>query len=117
MYNGVEGISMKQASKKTKRSRANGAPADVMDLAGAARYLRLPPKTVVRLVKEQALPGRQIGKQWRFLRAAIERWLEPSRGAKGSVMNQAGALKDDPTYAEYRRIIEDNRRRWNEEVA
>jgi len=108
---------MKQATRKSKRAQANGAPPDVMDLAAAARFLRLPPKTVVRLVKDQGLPGRQIGKQWRFLRAAVERWLEPAKAHAGSVLDQAGMFANDPDFEEFRRIVEEDRKRWNEEVA
>jgi excisionase family DNA binding protein len=88
-----------------------------MDPAAAAKFLRLPSKTVERLVTEQNLPGRKIGKDWRFLRAAIERWLEPSMTERNSVMSQAGMFADDPDFEEYRKVIEVNRKKWNEEVA
>lgn len=107
---------MSRSTNKLNRATANGAP-EVMDLAAAAKFLRLPTKTVVRLVKDQGLPGRKIGKDWRFLRAAIERWLEPARINGRSILDQSGALANDPTYEEYRKIREENRQRWNEEVA
>lgn len=108
---------MSQTAKKKppRATSANGA--DVLDLAGAAKFLRLPAKTVERLVAEQGLPGRKIGKEWRFLRAAIERWLEPGRAQGGSILDGFGAWANDPTYEDYRKILEENRRRWNEEVA
>ena len=108
---------MPQTEKKKKRPAAGANHADVLDLAGAAKFLRLPAKTVERLVAEQGLPGRKIGKQWRFLRAAIERWLEPGKGQGGSILEGFGAWANDPTYDDYRRILEENRRRWSEEVA
>jgi excisionase family DNA binding protein len=95
------------------RKRVRSIP-DVLDLRQAARFLRLPAKTVERLTKEQGLPGRKIGKEWRFLRSAIEAWLAPK---PASVLDQFGALANDPTYEDYRRTIENNRQRWNEEVA
>jgi excisionase family DNA binding protein len=108
---------MPHVAKQKKRRALRTSSSEVLDLAAAAKFLRLPAKTVERLVAEQGLPGRQIGKEWRFLRAAIERWLEPRGRTKRSVLDQAGVLKDDPTYDDYRKIIEENRRRWNEEVA
>ena len=90
---------------------------DVMSLAEAAKFLKLPAKTVQRLATEQDLPGRKIGKEWRFLRAAIERWLEGSRKTSGSIMEQFGMFKDDPTFEEYQKIVQENRKRWNEDVA
>jgi excisionase family DNA binding protein len=109
---------MPQATKhKTTTNASNGAAPVVMDLAAAAKFLKLPKRTVERLVAEQGLPGRKIGKEWRFLRAAIERWLEPDKAHGGSVLDQFGMFANDPSFEEYRRIVEENRRKWNEEVA
>jgi excisionase family DNA binding protein len=109
---------MPQAMKSKRTSKStNGAMPVVMDLAAAAKFLKLPKRTVERLVAEQGLPGRKIGKQWRFLRAAIERWLEPGKTERGSILDQFGMFANDPTFEEYRKIVEENRRKWNEEVA
>ena len=48
---------------------------EVLTLEEAAAFLRVPPDAVMRLVVQQALPGRQIEGQWRFLRAAVADWL------------------------------------------
>ena len=90
---------------------------DIMNLAEAARFLRLPASTVVRLVSEQGLPGRQIGKDWRFLRTAIERWLEPGRAEKSSILDQLGAFANDPTWEQYLEHKKEYRKRWDEEAA
>jgi excisionase family DNA binding protein len=81
-----------------KLNSAPGGNRDIMTLSEAATFLRLPPKTVERLVAEQGLPARKIGKEWRFLRAAIERWLEPKPAYAGPSNAQIGALTDDPTF-------------------
>jgi excisionase family DNA binding protein len=85
-----------------------------MNLAEAAKFLRLPPKTVERLVTEQGLPARKIAKEWRFLRAAIERWLDPGRG---SILDQFGMFAGDPAFEEYLQQVEHNRKRWDEDAA
>ena len=107
---------MTQVARRRRKPQASAAP-EIMNLKEAARFLRLSPKRVAALVAEQGLPGRRIDKDWRFLRSAIERWLEPGKSPVGSVLDQFGALADDPTYEEYRKILEENRRRWNEDVA
>jgi hypothetical protein len=51
------------------------------------------------LVHEQALPARQLGSEWRFLKTAIQDWLSavpPLRSDKEAWMALAGAWKDDP---------------------
>jgi excisionase family DNA binding protein len=71
---------------------------DVLTLAEAAAYLRLPESEVLRLVREQDLPARQAGSEWRFLKGAIQRWLSepPRRYSKEAQQAVAGLLKDVP---------------------
>ena len=42
----------------------------------AARYLRLHVKSVYRLLREGKIPGRKVGRCWRFHRDGLERWLK-----------------------------------------
>jgi excisionase family DNA binding protein len=84
----------------------------VLTLAEAAAYLRLPEADVVDLVHSQGLPGRCIATEWRFLKAAIERWLgaaPPSWEARrAGIMELAGKYKEDP---DLEQIVEDAYRR------
>jgi excisionase family DNA binding protein len=94
---------------RTKKRHAEAAPVppvtnngpaqpEVLTLAEAAAYLRLPEEDVLRLVHEQALPARRLANEWRFLKAAIQQWLStpPPKGNKEAWMALAGAWKDDP---------------------
>lgn len=54
----------------------------VMTLEELALYLKLPKSTLYKLVQEGRIPGQKLGKQWRFARAAIDRWLEAEQGNK-----------------------------------
>ena len=71
---------------------------EVLTLAEAAAYLRVPEAEVVRMVGPRGLPGRLIGSEWRFSRTAIERWLQapPQASTKESLLSLTGAWKDDP---------------------
>jgi excisionase family DNA binding protein len=88
---------------------ANGDPAqgEVLTLAEAAVYLRMPEPDVLRLVAEQALPGRRLGNEWRFLKTAIQQWLSttPAKENKEAWMGLAGAWKNDPFVEEELREI------------
>ena len=57
---------------------------DVLDVEGATRLLKIGRNTVYELVARNEIPHRRLGKQIRFSRAAIMRWLDPwsSQGAK-----------------------------------
>lgn len=48
----------------------------VMTLDELALYLKIPKSTLYKLVQQGRIPGQKLGKQWRFGRAAIDRWLE-----------------------------------------
>ena len=53
----------------------NGSVSEVFTLAEAAAFLRVSEVNVIDLLHSQNLPGRFIGSEWRFLKAAIQQWL------------------------------------------
>jgi excisionase family DNA binding protein len=69
--------------------------ADVLTLAEAAAYLRVAETEIIELMRSQGLPGRRIGSEWRFLKAAVQEWLRlPDK--ENFWWKHFGALKDDP---------------------
>ncbi len=84
--------------------------ADVLTLEEVADYLRLPPETVLRQATAGTLPGRNIDDSWRFLKIAIDDWL-CARNSRVLLLQQAGALADDPTMADLRASIYQARQR------
>ena len=87
-----------RAKASKSRKPENGANGEVLTLGETARYLRVAEDEVVRLVQQQHLPGRQLGLEWRFLKAALQDWLKtpaPHGSAEG-IWALAGAWKDDP---------------------
>jgi excisionase family DNA binding protein len=113
---------MSQTRAKTRKkpksaAQVNGAAAptgEVFTLSEAADYLRVTEADLMRLVHDQALPGRQFGTEWRFLKSAIQDWLKtpPKPGSREAVLSTIGAWKDDPemvaeTMAIYHRRRED----------
>lgn len=48
----------------------------VMTLEELAVYLKIPKSTLYKLVQEGRIPGQKLGKQWRFGKSAIDRWLD-----------------------------------------
>ncbi|MFL5343089.1 MAG: helix-turn-helix domain-containing protein [Gemmataceae bacterium] len=88
-------------NSSAKRASQNHRPAaahDVLTLAEAAAYLRLPEADIIRLVNDADLPGRTIGIEWRFLKAAIEDWLRcaATHPSKEAALSRIGSWKDDP---------------------
>jgi excisionase family DNA binding protein len=48
----------------------------VMTVEEASAYLKLPRSTIYKLLKERKLPGRKIGRTWRFHRKGLDQWLQ-----------------------------------------
>ena len=49
---------------------------EVMDSQAAARLLRVHLTTIQELVRRGTLPGRKVGKDYRFLKSALLAWLD-----------------------------------------
>jgi excisionase family DNA binding protein len=49
---------------------------NIMTLEEVADYLRVPPDVVLAQVQLGQLPGRKLDRHWRFLKSAIDGWLE-----------------------------------------
>jgi excisionase family DNA binding protein len=47
-------------------------------------YLKITPRTIYRLIRSGELPAVRIGRQWRFRRADLDRWLERQRAVSTS---------------------------------
>ena len=80
---------------------ANGpATGEVLTLAEAAAYLRLPEADVVSAIHAQGLPGRLVGGEWRLLKAALQQWLgtgsPTAEMRKAALLASAGSFADDP---------------------
>ena len=48
---------------------------EIMTPQEAAEYLKLNVRTIYRLAKQGNLPGRKVGRSWRFSKAALDKWL------------------------------------------
>jgi hypothetical protein len=92
------------------------AAGEVLTLAEAASYLRVPEKDVIAAASSQGLPGRLINGEWRFLKAAIQQWLSVSQPTaemrKAAILSVAGIFKDDP---DLEQILEDAMRQRGRE--
>lgn len=51
------------------------AKREVMTIDELAAYLQIPKSTLYRLAHDRKVPGRKVGRQWRFHRDAVDTWL------------------------------------------
>jgi len=48
---------------------------DILTLEEVALYLRLKPQTIYKWAQEKRIPAVKLGKEWRFRRSILDRWL------------------------------------------
>lgn len=49
---------------------------DILTLEEVAEYLRLTPQTIYKWAQEKRIPAAKLGKEWRFRKSIIDRWLD-----------------------------------------
>ena len=64
---------------------------EVLTVDGAAEFLGMSPYTIREMARRGDLPGRKIGKEWRFLREALVEWIRnPGSRTQGSHVPRTG---------------------------
>ena len=48
---------------------------DIIDSQGACELLGISIKTFQKLLREETIPGRKIGREWRFSRQGLIGWI------------------------------------------
>lgn len=57
-------------------------PETIMGIKEVGAYLKIPKSTAYKLAQEGKLPGQKVGKQWRFLRSAVDKWLSEGNNSQ-----------------------------------
>jgi excisionase family DNA binding protein len=66
--------------------RGGGSKPDneILTIEEVASYLRLKPQTIYKWAQEKRIPAAKLGKEWRFRRSVIDRWLDDQMFQDGS---------------------------------
>lgn len=62
-----------------RRGRTGGGSAlenEILTIEEVAAYLRLKPQTIYKWAQDKRIPAAKLGKEWRFRRSVIDRWLD-----------------------------------------
>ena len=49
---------------------------DILTVEEVAAYLRLQPQTIYKWAQEKRIPAVKLGKEWRFRKTILDRWLD-----------------------------------------
>ena len=66
-----------------------------MNLEQAADFLNVSEKTLIKLLREEHVPARKIGREWRFSREALIRWLAEGNSADYISQNDRYMISND----------------------
>jgi excisionase family DNA binding protein len=80
----------------------------ILTLEEVSEIFKVSTKTVLKMLREEDLPARKIGREWRFSRRALFQWMADGRSQ--SYINDENQVKDyfdqiAPQYNEQRRIV------------
>ena len=59
-----------------QRGPASAPGNEILTLEEVAEYLRLTPQTIYKWAQERRIPAVKLGKEWRFRRSILDRWLD-----------------------------------------
>lgn len=59
---------------------------DILNLEQAIEFLGVSEKTLIKLLREEHIPARKIGREWRFSRDALIKWI--ASGDSTNYINQ-----------------------------
>ena len=59
-----------------KSSNTDTEAPEVLTMGEVAELLRVSSRTVSRLARAKKMPGKKIGKEWRFYRGDVEKYLK-----------------------------------------
>ena len=57
---------------------------EILTLEEVALYLRLKPQTIYRWAQEKRIPAVKLGKEWRFRKSILDRWLDEQMSTEDS---------------------------------
>ena len=55
-------------------------PDNVLTIEELARYLKVSKSTLYKLCQEGQVPGRKVGRHWRFSKVVIDKWIARAHG-------------------------------------
>ncbi|WP_313294708.1 helix-turn-helix domain-containing protein, partial [Faecalispora jeddahensis] len=68
---------------------------DILNLEQAVEFLGVSEKTLIKLLREEHVPARKIGREWRFSREALIHWLASGDSTDYINQNELYRISED----------------------
>jgi PTS system nitrogen regulatory IIA component len=76
--------------------RGRSVENEILTIEEVATYLRLTPQTIYKWAQERKIPAVKLGKEWRFRRSIIDRWLDDQILSSASGFEHLNQEKVEP---------------------
>ena len=68
---------------------------DILNLEEACEFLSVSERTLIKLLREEHLPARKIGREWRFGKQALINWISSGDSSEHSTQADTYAVYED----------------------
>lgn len=68
---------------------------DILNIEQATEFLGVSEKTLIKLLREEHIPARKIGREWRFSRQALIQWLAAGDSMQYINQNELYMVSED----------------------
>lgn len=79
---------------------------EILTLEQACEFLKVSERTMIKLLREDHLPARKIGREWRFSRKALIDWIAAGDSVRYTNQDEVYAVYEDRA-GSYKEIIDD----------
>ena len=80
---------MNSRSDGGARDAAPGSPKEILNIEEASAFLGVSTKTFQKVLREGDMPGRKVGREWKFWKRALAEWV--GRGRSRDFLDSADA--------------------------
>jgi excisionase family DNA binding protein len=70
---------------------------DILNLEQAIEFLGVSEKTIIKLLREEHIPARKIGREWRFSKEALVKWIASGDSTNYINQNEVYMVSEDMT--------------------
>lgn len=67
---------------------------EILNIIQVAEYIGIHKITLYRLIKDQKIPAFKIGRQWRFKKKLLDKWIEENTTKKNESLDNLFSKKD-----------------------
>ena len=79
---------------------------NILNVEQAVEFLGVSEKTLIKLLREEHIPARKIGREWRFSKEALIKWL--SSGDSRNYVNNAESYQiSADEFGKYKQLLDD----------